>query len=525
MTIRRGWRAAAALAAAAALVLAGCSSGTADNDGNEGTATNGTGETGAAGAALPDDQQNLTYVLNYGCTSLDSTENFDNCRTQVASNVQQGLVALDADAQPQPLLATEWEWTDDTTLVFQLRDDVTFSDGTPFTAEDVVKTFDRYIEMQSVLATQLAVIDSYTADSPTQLTIKTSAPTGTLLGVLSMIYIGKADSVGEDSYWAQPIGTGPFVITDFVANDRITLERNEQYWGEKAKLKTLTFKQISDTNAKVTALSNGSAHVIAGVPNDQMDTVKSMGGVKVDQMPSFMYTFLWFQNSHEPFDNPDVRRAMWMALDLDTIVTSLFGETADTMTALCPEAAFGCLPTDKAPSYDPEGAKALLADAGFPDGFTTSIDFSTANVGYDQLVAAMVSYWQEIGVTVEVNTDDQATFLAAIAAPGQFDMIVNANLTTTGDADFTLNRLYTCAADRLGYCNPEIDTLLADAQKTTDADERTSLYQQVSDILATDAPGIGLFQQNTNLAYVDNVQGLVVVPSENFDWSTVYLTE
>lgn len=507
----------ASIAAVVALALTGCSA-----DG--GSADPGTTAGGEA-AALPDDQQNLTYVLNYGCTSLDPTENFDNCRMQVDSNVLQGLVALDEDSQPQPLLASSWEWTTDTTLVFTLRDDVTFSDGTPFTSADVVATFDRYIEMQSVLATQLAVIDSYTADDPTTVTITTSKPTGTLLGVLSMIFIGKASDAADDAYWAKPVGTGPFVITDFVTNDRVTLTRNDEYWGEPAKLKTLTFQQITDTNGKITALSNGSAHVIAGVPSDQIATVEAMADVRLEQIPSFTYTFLWFQNSREPFTDPKVRQALWAALDLETIVTSLLGETASTMTSLCPEAAFGCLPTDAAPSYDPELAKELLAEAGYPDGFTTTIDYSTANPGYDQLVSAMVSYWKEVGVTVEPKSDDQATFLAAIAKPGTFDMIVNSNLTSTGDADFTLNRLYPCAAERLGYCNPDLDALLAQAQQTVDPDERLALYQQVSDLLATDAPAIGLFQQNINVAALDKVQGLTLVPSENYDWSTVYLTQ
>ncbi len=511
----------AGIAAALALVLTGCGGGDADDTGS----SSGEATTGAVGAALPDDQQHLTYVLNYGCTSLDPTENFDNCRMQVDSNVLQGLVSLDSDSQPQPLLASSWEWTDDTTLVFTLRDDVTFSDGTPFTSADVVATFDRYIAMQSVLATQLAVIDSYTADSPTTLTIKTKNPTGTLIGVLSMIFIGQADNAADDAYWAKPIGTGPFAVTDFVTNSHVTLTRNDNYWGEPAKLQTVTFKQITDTNGKVTALANGEAHVIAGVPSDQIATVESLADVTLEQIPSFTYTFLWFQNSREPFTDPKVREAMWTALDLDTIVTSLLGETADTMTSLCPEAAFGCLPATNAPSYDPERAKTLLAEAGFPNGFTTSIDYSTANPGFDQIVSAMVSYWKAVGITVEPKSDDQATFLAAIAKPGAFDMIVNSNLTSTGDADFTLNRLYTCAADRLGYCNPDLDALLAQAQQTVDSTERLALYQKVSDLLAAEAPGIGLFQQNTNLAFSNSVKGLELIPSENYDWSTAYLTD
>lgn len=517
-SFRRGWGSVAGVAAVLALVLTGCGT---DSSGSTGDASG----PGAVGAALPDDQQHLTYVLNYGCTSLDPTENFDNCRMQVDSNVLQGLVSLDGDSQPQPLLASSWEWTDDTTLVFTLRDDVTFSDGTPFTSADVAASFDRYIAMQSVLATQLAVIESYTADDPTTFTIKTKNPTGTLIGVLSMIFIGQADNAADDAYWAKPIGTGPFAVTEFVTNSHVTLTRNDTYWGEPAKLQTVTFKQITDTNGKVTALANGEAHVIAGVPSDQIATVESMAGIALEQIPSFTYTFLWFQNSREPFTDPKVREAMWAALDLDTIVTSLLGETAESMTSLCPEAAFGCLAATDAPGYDPERAKTLLAEAGYAKGFTTTIDYSTANPGYDQIVSAMISYWKAVGITVEPKSDDQATFLAAIAKPGNYDMIVNSNLTSTGDADFTLNRLYTCAADRLGYCNEDLDGLLAQAQQTTDATERLAVYQEISDLLAADVPAIGLFQQNTNLAFANTVQGLTLIPSENYDWSTVYLTE
>lgn len=498
---------------AAALVLAAC-------------APSGGGNGGGGGEPLPDEDQNLTYVINWGCTMLDVTANFTNCSTQVAYNVMQTLVQLDPETkEPQPLLATEWEWTDDTTLVFTLRDDVTFSDGTPFTSEDVKATFDRYIAMKSVLGTQLAVVESYTADDPTTFTIHTSRPTGTLLGVLAMIFIGESEQAADDAYWGAPIGTGPFVIDQFTPNDSIELSRNEAYWGEPAKLKTLTFKQIDNISSRVTALSNGSAQVIAGVPNDQIATVEAFPDVVFEQMPSLTYNFLWFQNSREPFTDVRVRQAMMMALDMPTIISSLLGETATPMSALCPEPAFGCLPSDGWPSYDPDGAAALLKEAGYADGFSTSVDFSTANAGLDQLVTAMVSYWSEIGVDVTPKADDQATFTANIASPGNFDMIINPNLNTTGDADFTLNRLYTCAANRLGYCNEDLDALLTQAQGETDLDARLDLYQEISDILAADVPAIGLYGININVAASSKVAGLTLVPTENYDWSTVYLTK
>jgi peptide/nickel transport system substrate-binding protein len=512
-SLRTRLKAAVTLTAAVTLALAACSSGGSNN----GSPTT---------EPLPDDQQNLTYVLNWGCTMLDVTANFTNCSMQVASNVMQGLVALDpATHDAKPLLAQSWTWTDPTTLTFKLRDDVTFSDGTKFTSADVKATFDRYIAQKSVLGTQLAVVSSYTADDPTTFTLHTKQSTGTLLGLLSIIFIGQATHATEDAYWSKPIGTGAFIINDFTANDHISMSRNGNFWGEKAKLKTLTFKQIDNISSRITALSNGSAQVIAGVPNDQIATVKSFPDVTFTQIPSLTYNFLWFQNSKAPFNDVRVRMAMWRALDLPTIVSSLLGDTAKTMTSLCPEVAFGCLPSDKAPKYDPAAAKKLLADAGYPNGFSTTIDFSTANAGNDQLVTAMISYWKAIGVMVTPKADDQATFTKAIASPGSFDMIVNPNLNNTGDADFTLNRLYTCAAKRLGYCNPELDALLSKAQQETDSSKRLAIYQQVSDLLATQAPGIGLYQININVAASSKVRGLNLIPNENYDWSTVHLAK
>lgn len=515
-SLRRRLMAGVTMAAAAVVVLAGCAAGGGTDNGG-----------GSNGAPLADDEQNLTYVLNWGCTMLDVSSNFTNCSyLTVTGNVMQGLITLDPDThEAQPLLAESWEWTDDTTLTFTLRDDITFSDGTPLTSADVTATFDRYIAMKSVLGAQLEVVDSYTADDPTTVTLHTSRPTGTLLGILAMIGIGQASGVADDAYWTAPIGTGPFIIESFTANDSIKMVRNDNYWDEKAKLKTLTFQQIDNISSRITALSNDSVQVIAGVPNDQIATVESFPGVVFEQMPSLTYNFLWFQNSREPFTDPKMRQAMIMALDMPTIVSSLLGDTASPMSSLCPEVAFGCLPSDEWPAYDPEGAKKLLAEAGFPDGFSTSVDYSTATAGLDQLVTAMASYWKEIGVDVAPKANDQATFTANIASPGNFDMIINPNLNTTGDADFTLNRLYTCGADRLGYCNEDLDAKLLAAQTETDSDKRLEMYQEISDILATDAPAAGLYQININVAASDKVQGLTLVPTENYDWSKVYLTE
>lgn len=514
----------AALATIAALVLSGCST---------------TGEEAGGGDALPDEQQNLTFIPAYGWAGSDiSAAPLEIGINMAISQTLEALIVLDENSVPQPRLAESWEWVDETTLVFKLREGVEFSDGTPFTSADVKGSLERYIGWEAALQTVLAPIQEIETTDDHTLTIRTSAPTGTLLGVLSLVYIGKAEFSHSDvtieadtEYWSQPVGTGPFVISKYVANDSFEFVRNENYWGEPAKLKTLTMKQVTDVNGKITALANGEAQVVGDVPYDQVAQVKAMDNVTFTQQPSLSYYFLWFDNKNEFLQDQRVREAMWAALDLKTIQEALFGDTAAPMESFCPTSAFGCLePTDGMVEYDVDRAKQLLADAGYADGFTVDAIYSTANgAGFANMMQAFISAWQEIGVTVEPRAMDPASWLKAFGTVNEdgthgWDLDVQPNQTITGDADYTIYRLYNCAAARLGYCNPEFDALTTKAQQIADADERLSLYQQAIDIMRADTPAIPLIQINVNVAAANNVKGIVIPPNEFINFSTVYLT-
>ncbi|MBX3078202.1 MAG: ABC transporter substrate-binding protein [Salinibacterium sp.] len=518
------WGSIAAVATVVTLALVGCSGG-------------GTGNT--SGTPLPDDEQNLTYIPAYGWAGSDISQSPLEIGINMAiSQTLETLITLDAHNKPQPKLADSWEWTDDTTLVFKLHPGVKFTDGTPFTSADVKGSLERYIGWGAALKTVLAPIVNVEATDDLTVTITTSAPTGTLLGVLSLVRIGEGryshsdTTIQEDNdYWSKPIGTGPFIISDYVANDHFSFVRNDDYWGTKAKLKTLTMKQVTDINGKITALSNGQAQIVGDVPYDQIAQVKAMPNVTFTSQGSLNYYFLWFDNKNEFLKDQRVREAMWEALDLPTIQQQLFGDTASVMTAYCPVAAFGCLPpTDGLPKYDPEDAKKLLAEAGYPNGFSVDAIYSTANgAGFANMMQAFISAWQAIGVTVTPQSLDPATWLKTFSTINDdgthgWNMDVQPNQTITGDADYTIYRLYNCTAARLGYCSADLDAVTKQAQQITDQDARLKLYQQAADILRKDTPAIPLFEIKVNAAMSSSVQGLVIPPNEFIDFSTVYLT-
>lgn len=525
MKLRTKLGSVAAAAAIAALILSGCSP---------------TGEAPVDAQPLPDAEQNLTFVPAFGWSGPDiSAFPLEIGVNMAISQTLETLISLDANSIPQPELAEAWEWTDETTLVFTLREGVEFSDGVPLTAADVKGSIERYIAWEGPLKTVLAPIVDVAATDDLTVTITTSAPSGTLLGILSLVYIGKGEFSHPDitipadnDYWAMPIGTGPFVITEYVANDHFSYERNDNYWGEPATLRTLTLQQITDVNGKITALANGEAQVVGDVPFDQIEQVKALEGVTFTQQSSLNYYFLWFDNENEFLQDQRVREAMWAALDLKTIQEALFGDTAAVMTSFCPVAAFGCVePTDGMVPYDVEHAKELLADAGYADGFTVDAIYSTANgAGFGNMMQAFISAWQEVGITVEPRSLDSASWLSAFITLNedgsrQWDMDVQPNQTITGDADYTIFRLYNCAAARLGYCNPEFDALTTEARQITDADERLALYQQAIDIMRADTPAIPLFEINVNVATASNVQGLVIPPNGFINFGSVYLTD
>lgn len=399
-----------------------------------------------------------------------------------------GSLVVRSGTEYKPNLATKWSQLDDKTWQFTLRDGVNFQDGKPLTSKDVKASLERVAKSDTPQAALWPTLDTVEAGDGT-VTIHTKEPLGTMLANLSLLFVAPADKLTDASFFNKPLGAGPFKVDSFTPSDHVNLVASTDYWGEKPKLKRLESPYIPEMQTRLTSLKSGDVDVTWSVPPDQVESLRGSDGITVDLVPSYVYYFNWFNCSRKPFTDPRVRRAMWYALDVNTVVNKLFGDTAKVATAPIPTTVFGHAPQTPY-TYDPDKAKSLLAQAGYPNGFSTSLMWSTGIAPQIRSVAqSFSSYWSKIGVKVKLEELEQATWLKRLVAL-DWDMDLQNNSSTTGDADFTLGRLYTTEANRQGYSNKKLDGILAQARSETDQKVRKQLYGQACKIIWDDAVGI-----------------------------------
>lgn len=422
-----------------------------------------------------------------------------------------------------PKLATRWTRTDDTTWVFTLRDKVTFSDGKKLTARDVADSATAMIKAGASLAPLWEPVKAVTATDEHTVTVTTKQPLGTMLATMSLLPIGEAGKVGTDAYWKKPVGTGPYTVSEWSPDKQLVLARNPKYWGTKPSVPTITYLNIPEESARITALSTGEVDVTNGIGADSVSQVKDLSGVTYTTTPGYSYEFVWFNSSRKPFDDPRVRRALWYAVDVKQVVSDLYGATAKLAQAPIPQPVFGAPALTPYP-YDVAKAKKLLAEAGYPRGFSTTMQWASSDdTPQNALAQAFISYWAKVGVKVKPQPKERSVWLDDLNKLN-WNMNLQGNTVATGDADYTLGRLYTCAAKRMGYCNRELDKTLAQAKASLDPDERTTLYRKAAQLIWDDAVGIFPADFTVDLAYRKGVSGLTVDPAGRQSFVSAKLT-
>ncbi|WP_329084928.1 MULTISPECIES: ABC transporter substrate-binding protein [unclassified Streptosporangium] len=409
------------------------------------------------------------------------------------------LVKPDAAGELVPDLAESWQPNADaTSWDFTLRGGLKFSDGSPLTGADVVDTFDRVIELNGPVAANFKEVTAK-SDSDTTVTFTAKTPDPALPSKVTTLFVLPSEvPTDAGSYFGKPVSSGPFTVESFSPSADLKLVPNPQYWGGAPKVRSLTLRSIPDVSAKLTALKTGEIDLVWGVPDDQIPSLQSDANLKVQAVPSNGNFTMWFNSGTSAISTAKVRKALWQAVDFKTIIKHLYPVTGQPADSPLAPTVFGYSPQTPV-EYDPDAARKALEEAGYSFDKPLRVQFGQAP--FKPFLQAVVSSWDKIGVKAELLQKEQAVFIEDLLA---LKWDVNFQLLGTAgyDAATNLGRLYTCDAKRNGYCNPELDKLLARAGSDADRDERAKLYAQASKIIWDDA--VGMFPMTSKVSYVWN---------------------
>ncbi|MAP15569.1 MAG: ABC transporter substrate-binding protein [Oceanibulbus sp.] len=439
------------------------------------------------------------------------------------TNVFEGLTRFMGDGSVVPGLAESWEISEDgLTYTFKLREGVTFHDGTTMDAEDVKFTLDRINAEDSANAQKAlyAAISEVNVIDPQTVEVKLSEPNGNMLFNLAW---GDAVIVAPETVEAikqTPIGTGAFKFENWNQGDKITLTRNDDYWGEAPALASATFKFISDPTAAFASVMAEDVDVFTGFPApENIPQFEADPRFQVLIGSTEGETILSINNKREPFDNVKVREAVAHAIDRQAIIDgAMFGYGTPIGTHFAPHNP-DYVDLAEMSSYDPEKSKALLAEAGFPDGFETTLHLpppSYARRG-GEIIAAQLA---EVGIKAQITNVEWAQWLETVFKGKDFGLSIVSH-TEPMDINIYANPDYY-----FQYDNAEFQSLITEFNKTAEPAARTEMLAKAQRMIAEDYVNGYLFQLAFPTIAKAGVEGLWVnAPTQATDLTGVSWAE
>lgn len=426
--------------------------------------------------------------------SLDPNNALNDCSMRVTTNVYDTLVRMDAHFTAQPCIAESWEISDDgLEYTFKIRDDVKFHNGDLLTVDDVVFSVDRGINSPKA-SPSYSRVESVEKVDEHHVKITLKAPYNQILANLALPFgpiMSKSyvESIGDEEFARKPMGTGPYKFVEWVKGEKVVLEANEDYFLGAPAIKNVELVTIADTSAALLNLESGDIDAYCDIQTSDYALAQSHQNIKIVEGNALGYEFLQFNTAKAPFDNVKVRQAVVCALDKDALLQGINDNIGTKVDTVVLSDGIGYTDKIKTYSYDLEKAKALLAEAGYPDGFTC--DIHVPSDVYGKYAQVLQSSLREIGITANIKQEELSAYKVSTGG-GNYDMAING-------CSFTVMDVWESCGDsvygpKIGdtnstfYDNPRVNELFEEALVTVDEDRLAELYEEILIILSEDVP-------------------------------------
>lgn len=441
-----------------------------------------------------------------------------------------GLTRILPDLTIEPDLAESWETNEDATVwTFKLREGVKFHHGKELKAEDVIHTFELIADPDTAsraashtdLIESMEAVDDYTV----KFTLKQSYAGWADLMIERQLKIVPSDRTLEELATA-PVGTGPFKFESYQPGDKIVLSKFEDYYEEGLpKVDTVELRIMPEDAAKIAALQSGDVDIITNLPLESIAELEAAPGITVDAKSTATWDGIVFNNSTRPFSDQRVRKAMLMAIDKPALVDfAAFGNGAPTHSPIPPTHKF--FAHDIGFETDIEGAKALLAEAGYPNGFDITIHAPVGRPTRERAAVALQQMLRPIGVNASVERVPYNRYGATVSGQAPFYMdgyFARPTLDTSTYPWFHSTGSWN--ARMWHYSSEAMDAILDEARRTTDEERLAELYADFQALMVEEVPGIVMYSMNFATAYSDKVSGYETHPYLWTDFRTVSVSE
>jgi peptide/nickel transport system substrate-binding protein len=451
-------------------------------------------------------------------SSMDALGTNEQTARQIFANVYETLVTFDEGGNAQPGIAKEWTISDDQLeYTFVLNEGIKFHNGEDLKASDVVFTLQRGMESSYVKLFYKAFeaveeIDEYTVK------ITANKPTPAFLKILSLpqtsIGSEKAFSDGGENYGRTAVGSGPYEFVEWVGGDKIVLKAFEGYHGQAPAIKDCTFKFVTDKSTGMIALEKGEIDVYYGISFVDADNASNNPDLVYDQGQTMSWEQVVINYEDKHFSNKLVRQALAHAIDKESVLIAGVDGRGQLADCHVPDYMFGYTEDVQQYDYNPEKAKELLAEAGYPDGFEAHM---MVNAGYREKEAQVIqANLNDVGINLIIDVYEFGALLDSVYG-GEYELAISGKNLQINDPSLIVHTIYNSKmigrpGNYFRFANQEVDKYINDAENATDDKARKEAYHSLFKTLADEVPNIPLYWKNDNVTYTSKLKGLSYKP-------------